>query len=64
MNDLKELEKLMKEHPIIIVVTLAAMAVGAILGAAERGGERTKDLYFYILHVIIFSKGEITCRIF
>jgi len=24
----------MKEHPIIIVVTLAAMAVGAILGAA------------------------------
>ena len=33
MNDLKELGKLMKEHPIIIVVTLAAMAVGAILGA-------------------------------
>ena len=26
MNDLKELEKLMKEHPIIIVVTLTAMA--------------------------------------
>jgi len=51
-------------HPVIIVVTLAAMAVGAILGAAERGGELIKDLYFYILHVIIFSKGEITCRIF
>ena len=33
MNDLKELGKLMKEHPIIIVVTLAAMAVGAIFGA-------------------------------
>ena len=33
MNDLKELEKLMKEHPIIIVVTLAAMAAGAMLGA-------------------------------
>lgn len=33
MDDLKELGKLMKEHPIIIVVTLAAMAVGAILGA-------------------------------
>ena len=29
MNDLKELEKLMKEHPIIIVVTLAAMAAAA-----------------------------------
>ena len=36
MNDLKELGKLMKEHPIIIVVTLAAMAVGAILGAVVR----------------------------
>lgn len=34
MDDLKELGKLMKEHPIIIVVTLAAMDVGAILGAA------------------------------
>ena len=34
MNDLKELVKLMKEHPIIIVVTLAGMVVGAILGAA------------------------------
>jgi len=34
LNDLKELVKLMKEHPIIIVVTLAAMVVGAILGAA------------------------------
>lgn len=33
MNDLKELEKLMKEHPVIIVVTLAAMVVGAIFGA-------------------------------
>jgi hypothetical protein len=32
LNDIKELGKLMKEHP-IIVVTLAAMAVGAILGA-------------------------------
>ena len=34
MNDLKELGKLMKEHPVIIVVTLAAMAVGAIWGWA------------------------------
>ncbi len=33
MDDLKELGKLMKEHLVIIVVTLAAMAVGAILGA-------------------------------
>jgi len=33
MNDLKELEKLMKEHPIIIVVTLTAMTAGAMLGA-------------------------------
>lgn len=33
MNDLKELEKLMKEHPVIIVVTLAAMVVGEIFGA-------------------------------
>lgn len=32
MNDLKELGKLMKEQPIIIVVTLVAMVVGAILG--------------------------------
>ena len=32
MNDLNELGKLMKEHPIIIVVTLTAMAVGAIFG--------------------------------
>lgn len=32
MNDLKELGKLMKEHPIIIVVALAATAVGAIFG--------------------------------
>ncbi len=34
MNDLKELGKLMKGHPVIIVVTLAAMVVGAIFGAA------------------------------
>ncbi len=33
MNDLKELGKLMKEHPVMIVVTLAAMIVGAIWGA-------------------------------
>jgi hypothetical protein len=33
MDDLKELGKLMKENPIIIVVTLVAMAVGAIFGA-------------------------------
>ncbi len=33
MNDLKELGKLLKEHPVIIVVTLAAMVVGAIFGA-------------------------------
>ncbi|MCX4267279.1 MAG: hypothetical protein OSJ62_01245 [Lachnospiraceae bacterium] len=32
MNDLKELGKLMKEHPIVIVVTLAGVVVGAILG--------------------------------
>ena len=34
MKDLKELGKLMKEHPVMIVVTLAAMVVGAIFGAA------------------------------
>lgn len=33
MDALKELGKLMKEHPVIIVVTLAAMVVGAIFGA-------------------------------
>lgn len=33
MNDLKEFGKLMKEHPVIIVVILAAMAVGAVFGA-------------------------------
>lgn len=33
MNDLKELGKLLKEHPVMIIVILAAMAVGAILGA-------------------------------
>ena len=32
MNDLKELGKLMKEHPVIIVVTLAAMVIGAGFG--------------------------------
>ena len=32
MKDLKELGKLMKEHPVMIVVTLAAMVAGAILG--------------------------------
>jgi len=33
MNDLKELGKLLKSYPVIIVVTLAAMAVGGVLGA-------------------------------
>ena len=33
MDDIKELGKLMKEHPVMIVVTLAAMVVGASLGA-------------------------------
>lgn len=33
MNDLRELGKMMKEHPMIIVATSAAMAVGAIFGA-------------------------------
>lgn len=37
MSDLKELGKLMKEHPIIIVVTLAAMAAGAVLGVIAYG---------------------------
>jgi len=32
MNDLKELGKLLKEHPVIIVATLAGMAVGGGLG--------------------------------
>lgn len=32
MNDLRELGKLMKEHPIMIAVTLAAMGAGAFLG--------------------------------
>lgn len=32
MNDLKEFGKLFKEHPIIIVATLVAMVIGAILG--------------------------------
>ena len=34
MDDLKELGKLMKEHPVMVVVTSAAMVVGAIFGAA------------------------------
>ena len=34
MKDLKELGKLMKEHPVMILVTLAAMVVGEIFGAA------------------------------
>jgi len=33
MNDLKELGKLLKEHPVIIVATLVGMAAGAVLGA-------------------------------
>jgi len=33
MKDLKELGKLLKEHPVIIIATLSAMAVGAVLGA-------------------------------
>ncbi len=33
MNDLKELAKLMTEHPVILVVTLTAMAAGAVSGA-------------------------------
>ncbi len=32
MNDLKELGKLMKKNPVIIVATLTAMVVGGILG--------------------------------
>ena len=40
MKDLKELGKLMKEHSVMIVVTLAAMVAGAILGQLRfiRGG--------------------------
>lgn len=33
MNDLKELAKLMKEHPVILAAALAGMAVGAFFGA-------------------------------
>lgn len=33
MNDLKELVKLYKEHPMLIVITLVSMVIGAILGA-------------------------------
>lgn len=32
MKDLKELVKLFKEKPILIVTTLVAMVIGAILG--------------------------------
>ena len=32
MKDLRELVKLFKENPILIVTTLAAMVIGAILG--------------------------------
>ena len=32
MNDLKELVKLYKEHPMLIVITLVSMVIGAILG--------------------------------
>lgn len=32
MKDLKELVKLFKENPILIVTTLLSMVVGAILG--------------------------------
>ena len=33
MNDLKELVKLYKENPMLIVITLVSMVIGAILGA-------------------------------
>ncbi len=33
MNNLKELAKMMKEHPIILAATLAGIAIGAVLGA-------------------------------
>lgn len=33
MKDLKELGKLFKENPILIVITLVSMVIGAILGA-------------------------------
>lgn len=33
LNNLKEFGKWIKEHPIVIVITLIAMTVGAILGA-------------------------------
>ena len=32
MKDLKELVKLFKEKPILIVTTISAMVIGAILG--------------------------------
>ena len=32
MKDLKELVKLFKKYPILIVTTLVAMVIGAILG--------------------------------
>jgi len=34
MDDLKELGKLYKEHPILIVTTLVSMVIGAVLGVA------------------------------
>lgn len=33
MKDLKELGKLFKENPILIIITLLSMVIGAILGA-------------------------------
>ena len=32
MNDLKELGKLMSEHPVIMIATVTAAAAGAVLG--------------------------------
>ena len=34
MNDFIQLVKLYKEHPMLIVITLVSMVIGAILGAA------------------------------
>ena len=33
MHDMKQLVDYMKEHPIVIVVTVVAAVVGAVLGA-------------------------------
>lgn len=33
LNDLKELAKLMKEHPVVLAATLSGLAAGAVLGA-------------------------------